>query len=212
MISNVDYFEQFRRHVRDNKLARARNDESVSLLLSNFGNEAYDCSEKFFEQGIEFRDLASLNREDLQLFGIKDNCIQTEMLEIFSQLTKQDFSLDDIKNSSEAARYNSEIVDSAASYLNTMKLALTATNLKLKLKPSGDIVVDERNFASKFVLDALCELQHMTDEIEKELKNLEEICCDSLEHEKRKPGNAALYITFGTILALSMSIAFWKLR
>lgn len=57
-----------------------------------------------------------------------------------------------------------------------MRSALTAANYKLQIMPPDDVIVGEKSFASRFVLEALNELYGVTDDIDKEIKGIEEVC------------------------------------
>ena len=69
------------------------------------------------------------------------------------------------------------------SHLDTMQKALNVSNYKLQLMPPDDSLVDEKSFASRFTQDALSELSGVSNEIELELLEIEEVfvssSCDS---------------------------------
>ena len=75
----------------------------------------------------------------------------------------------------EAQDYNATILKNATEHLDTMRAALAVANYKLKLSPPLDVVVGEKNFASRFVQEALKELSNLTSEVEKELHVVEEL-------------------------------------
>lgn len=56
-----------------------------------------------------------------------------------------------------------------------MRSALSATNYKLKILPPDDIIVGEKSFASRFVLESLAELKAVTFEIDKEIDDLAKV-------------------------------------
>lgn len=64
---------------------------------------------------------------------------------------------------------------SATSHMGTMKTALSAANYKLQIIPSEDVIVGDKSFASRFVLEAVEELKRATDEIENQLSDLEKV-------------------------------------
>lgn len=57
-----------------------------------------------------------------------------------------------------------------------MRSALAAANYKLQIMPPDDVIVGEKSFASRFVLEALNELYGVSDDIDKEIKSIEEVC------------------------------------
>ena len=61
------------------------------------------------------------------------------------------------------------------SYMDSMRKAINISNYKLQLMPPDDLIVDEKRFASRFVLDALKELNSVSHEIEQELVEIEEV-------------------------------------
>lgn len=56
-----------------------------------------------------------------------------------------------------------------------MRSALVAANYKLQIMPPEDVIVGEKSFASRFVLEALQELYGATDEIDKDILEIEEV-------------------------------------
>lgn len=56
-----------------------------------------------------------------------------------------------------------------------MRSALAAANYKLQIIPPDDVIVGEKSFASRFVLEALNGLNSVTRDIDRELYELEEV-------------------------------------
>ncbi|XP_075152141.1 daedalus isoform X2 [Haematobia irritans] len=149
------------------------NREILTTLLSTQGDNSSDYVEKLIAEDISYRDLASLTQEDLDLMGFNKRT-QRELLSFFEQLPNQDPSYDQICHLNEAYSYNRKIVNNASQHLETMRSALAASNYKLQIMPPDDVIVGEKSFASRFVLEALDELYGVTDDIEKEMQEIEE--------------------------------------
>lgn len=56
-----------------------------------------------------------------------------------------------------------------------MRSAMAAANYKLQIMPPEDVVVGEKSFASRFVLEALNELYGVADDIDNEISDIEEV-------------------------------------
>lgn len=75
----------------------------------------------------------------------------------------------------EASTYNTTILNNAGNHLDSMHSALAAANYKLEIMPPEDVIVGEKSFASRFVLEALNELYGATEEIEKEISEVQNV-------------------------------------
>ena len=82
----------------------------------------------------------------------------------------------------EASNYNRQIINNASSHLESMRSALAAANYKLQIMPPEDVIVGEKSFASRFVLEALNELYDATDGIEKEIFDIEDVSKKEIFH------------------------------
>lgn len=80
-----------------------------------------------------------------------------------------------IYNLKEASKYNRQISNNASNHLDSMRSALAAANYKLQIMPPEDVIVGEKSFASRFLLEALNELYGVTDDIEKEIFEVEDV-------------------------------------
>lgn len=80
-----------------------------------------------------------------------------------------------VKETAESCNYNENIIKKANCHLEAMKTSLAAVNMKLRVRPSGDVIVEEKHFASRFVVQALEELKKMTEEIDVRLRNIERV-------------------------------------
>lgn len=56
-----------------------------------------------------------------------------------------------------------------------MEISLGAANLKLRIDPSEDVIVEGRSYASRFVLQTLDELRKETEEMDDRLALLTEV-------------------------------------
>ena len=65
-----------------------------------------------------------------------------------------------------------------------MRSALAAANYKLQIMPPEDVIVGEKSFASRFVLEALNELYDVTNGIEKEIFNIEDVSKEEIKLKK----------------------------
>lgn len=160
--------------IRSNNERRS-NREALTTLLSSHGDNSNDCIERLLAEEISYRDLASLSSSDLQLMGFKDSKEREELITFFSELPNQDPTYKEICELPEAKTYNCEILGKAIDHLDNMRSALSAINYKLKILPPDDIIVGEKSFASRFVLESLAELKAVTFEIDKEIDDLTKV-------------------------------------
>uniref|UniRef100_A0A1I8NT11 SAM domain-containing protein n=1 Tax=Stomoxys calcitrans TaxID=35570 RepID=A0A1I8NT11_STOCA len=198
------------------------NREILTTLLSTSGDNSSDFVEKLIAEDISYRDLASLTQEDLELMGFNKRK-QQELLSFFAQLPNQDPSYAQICQLKEAYAYNRKIVSNANHHLETMRSALAATNYKLQIMPPVDVIVGEKYFASRFVLEALNELYSATDDVEKEMEEIEQMILKKNQQNStaikahKKPQNKiwrTSYFLWSSITSLGICIAlyYWKLR
>lgn len=75
----------------------------------------------------------------------------------------------------DAFNYNRQIINNASNHLESMRSALAAANYKLQIIPPEDVIIGEKSFASRFVLEALNELYGVTDGIENEILEIEDV-------------------------------------
>ncbi|CAD6998377.1 uncharacterized protein LOC101449642 [Ceratitis capitata] len=185
---------------------RRSNREALTTLLSAHGENSNDCIERLLAEEISYRDLGSLSNSDLELMGFKDSNERQELISFFTELPNQDPSFKNICDIHEAKMYNGEIMSNAIDHMENMRSALSATNYKLKIFPPDDIIVGDKSFASRFVLEALTELKTVTSEIDKELEELSKLTLDkgSIPVLKRK-NKKFHYFTLG-FWALACSI------
>lgn len=88
---NEETFGKFQRRPRKVKYENSRNKKEVlSTLLSSFGESIEDYSDNFLKEGVNFRDLSSLQDEDLMLMGFKNKEQRQSLIELFQQLPRQD--------------------------------------------------------------------------------------------------------------------------
>ncbi|XP_067626260.1 uncharacterized protein daed [Eurosta solidaginis] len=189
--ANTDFQKRSLTHDRDSAFARLQrkswvrssgerrcNREALTTLLSSHGDNSGECIEKLLAEEISYRDLASLANLDLELIGFKNAKEREDLMNFFAELPNQDPTYKNICDMPEAEMYNREIVDNAIDHLENMRSALSAANYKLKIMPPEDIVVGEKSFASRFVVEALTELKTVTTEIDKEVEDLSKLIDD----------------------------------
>ncbi|KAH8318194.1 hypothetical protein KR074_007495, partial [Drosophila pseudoananassae] len=133
-----------------------------------------NCVDKLIEENISCRDLASLSNEDLDLFGFKHPTQRKELLEIFAKMPNQDPSYEEICNAPNASTYNNKIIENAGGHFMSLRASMSATNYKLQVMPPEDVVVGEKNYASSFALETLKSVKKITDEIAKDLRQIQD--------------------------------------
>ncbi|XP_023295831.2 uncharacterized protein LOC111678650 [Lucilia cuprina] len=195
------------------------NREILNTLLSTQGDNSADCVEKLISENISYRDLASLTHQDLELMGFVRPKQREELLAFFAQLPNQDPSLEQIYYLKEASNYNRQIINNASNHLDSMRSALAAANYKLQIMPPEDVIVGEKSFASRFVLEAINELYGVTEDIEEEISEMEEIIYEKLQSTKisKSPTNKfqlTLWLIFGSLSSIGALFAlyFWKFK
>ncbi|XP_053961809.1 uncharacterized protein LOC128865442 [Anastrepha ludens] len=188
---------------------RRSNREALTTLLLSHGDNSSEYIEKLLAEEISYRDLASLSNTDLELMGLKNAKEREELLNFFAELPNQDPAYEIICVLPEAEMYNNEIVINATEHLENMRSALCAANYKLKIMPPEDIVVGEKSFASRFVLEALAELNTITYEIDKEIEDLTKLTVDEqLSRKANKNTKKPLYASVGLWTLICTMAAF----
>lgn len=93
-------------------------------------------------------------------------------------------------------------------HLICLRNSLAATNYKLSFSASVEnIVLGEKNFASKFVIEALNELKNASNEIDSEINEIEDII------SKTKQNNNLFFQISASICALiGFVIGYWFLK
>ena len=89
------------------------------------------------------------------------------------------------------------MLDRTTEHLVAMRSSLAAANYKLKFNPIVEnTLIGDKNFASKFVVEAINELKHATKDIDKQIESLESVL------KKKKSSNHELRV----LLQISASI------
>ncbi|XP_055903857.1 uncharacterized protein LOC129939759 [Eupeodes corollae] len=185
--------------------------EVFEALLATVEGDVGELSDNLINANVTFGELASLTDKDLELIGCKDDKQRQSLLEFFKLMPKQERSYTQIKDSKEAQLYNDTILKRTSSHLEAMRSALAAANYKLKIIPSEDVVVGEKNFASRFVLDALDELQRVTNEIDFQLNELDkQTKSDSVNSMKSRLTSKTFGVLLSTALIASFGFFVWK--
>lgn len=201
-------------NVNDRNINKSCGQEAVETLLSAFGEKVEECCSEFAKQEIHYKDLAALSAQDLKLLGIQDHVKQNEMIETFHELPNQEMSYETVGQCSEASKYNEEILGKSASYVQSMNSSLSSANLKLKMNPSNDIVVEDKSFASRFVVEALDELKKVTDDMEDRLRTLEQVAYKAAKlKEMNKPQKSvygAAIMVVGVCTGISLAYWLWN--
>ncbi|KAM7352856.1 daedalus [Cochliomyia hominivorax] len=202
------------------------NREILNTLLATQGENTSDYVEKLIAENISYRDLASLTKEDLELMGFTRSKQREELMEFFGRLPNQDPSLEQIYQLKEASNYNREIVNNASKHLDCMRSAMAAANYKLQIQPPEDVIVGEKSFASRFVLEALNELYGVADDIDNEITEVEKVILEkhqtNMKHANNIPEKKFKYYNFpqtlflilGSLSTIGAIIAlyYWKYR
>lgn len=153
-----------------------REREAIMTLFAK-SKQDYDSNNvgKLLEEHINFRDLASLSDEDLEMFGFSKANERAECLKVFAVLPNQDPSYESICQSKAAQKYNNQIVSNASNHLMYLRSSLAATNYKLHVLPPEDLLVGDKRYASRFALEALNSVQTISDELNKDLRKLQQL-------------------------------------
>ncbi|EDV31321.1 uncharacterized protein Dana_GF15298 [Drosophila ananassae] len=153
-----------------------RDREILNALMAQSAETGHvtNCVDKLIDENISCRDLASLSNEDLELFGFKYSKQRQELLEMFAKMPNQDPSYEHLCNEPIASTYNNKIIENAGGHFMSMRASLAATNYKLQVMPPDDVVVGDKSYASSFALDTLKSVKKITDEIAKDLRQIED--------------------------------------
>lgn len=202
---------EFQSKQRRSRVSQQASKEVFDALFSTVEGDVADLGDNLINANVAFADLASLTDKDLELIGCKDEEQRRSLLESFKLMPKQERSYTQILESQEAQLYNETILKRTSAHLGAMRSALTAANYKLKFIPSEDVVVGEKNFASRFVLEALEELKRVTNEIEVQLNELDKETNPNLGGSKRSLlTGKAFSILLSTGLLASLGFFVWK--
>lgn len=192
--------------------------EAIIALLAK-SKQDYSSSDnvnKLLEEHISFRDLASLTDEDLELFGFTAKKERTEFLKMFAMMPNQDPSYEYICQSKAAHGYNNQIVGNAANHIMYLRSSLAATNYKMQVLPPEDLIVGDKRYASRFALEALNSVQTISEELNKDLRKLQQLqlaknCIQSEQQASDSPAKERnLKLLYFTAIALGTACAwFW---
>ncbi|KAL5283180.1 hypothetical protein ACFFRR_005850 [Megaselia abdita] len=196
---------------QENTLAqKTKTKDSITTLLSSFNDIDDKCVDNFMKANITTSDLSSLTKKDLEVLGIKIQQQQNDLLDSFHRLPKQDISYDRIIHSAEAQNWNGDILLRSTEHLIAMKSSLAAANYKLKYSPCVEnIILGDKNFASKFVVEALNELRNATKEMDSELNKIEGIISEKNEKRNR---NLIFQISASIFALIGFAIGYWLLK
>lgn len=91
-----------------------------------------------------------------------------------------------------------------------LESSLAAANYKLKYLPCVEnIILGDKNFASKFVVEALNELRNGTKDIESEINKIEQII---FKKKKQKDINLIFQISASIFAFIGFAIGYWLLK
>uniref|UniRef100_A0A1A9VI51 SAM domain-containing protein n=1 Tax=Glossina austeni TaxID=7395 RepID=A0A1A9VI51_GLOAU len=194
----------------------------MTWLMTQFDN-GIEAVEKLVAENVCYNDLGSLTKKDLELIGFKNETKKQELLDYFSQLPNQDPTYDDICHLEEAQTYNRKIVMNASGHLEFMRTGLASANYKLQILPPDDVILGEKSFASRFVLEALNELYSLTNGVNGELEELKKIISSKFEQTSqssssiRKLQNGiqkTIWLLLGSLSSIGAFLAlyYWKLN
>ncbi|TDG53537.1 hypothetical protein AWZ03_000352 [Drosophila navojoa] len=201
-----------------NKPNAHREREAIMTLFAKSKQDYVNTNnvDKLLEEHINFRDLASLSDEDLEMFGFSKTRERAECLKMFAVLPNQDPSYESLCQSKNAQIYNNQIVGNAANHLMYLRSSLAATNYKLQVLPPEDMVVGDKRYASRFALEALNSVQTISDELSKDLRKLQQLqmsesCKQNEEQARDSPAKERnLKLLYFTAIALGTAGAwFW---
>lgn len=204
-------FREFQSKHRKSRGNPQTSKEVFEALFSTVEGDVGNLSHNLINANIAFGELASLTDKDLELIGCKDQNQRKSLLEFFRLLPNQEHSYTQIMESEEAQLYNETILKRTTAHLDSMRSALAAANYKLKIVPAEDIVLGEKNFASRFVLDALDELHRVTNDIEVQLKEFEkELNTSSEECKKNRTKLNMISVLFSSAIFVTIGFYVWK--
>ncbi|XP_023031437.1 uncharacterized protein LOC6642392 isoform X2 [Drosophila willistoni] len=171
--SHTQQQEQDRAFIGNSKNIHAER-ETIKTLMRSANPQSNSSNNDNVPDDLGIRDLASLTAGDLEQFGFTMPSEQNELLQIFSKLPNQDPSYDYICQTDAAKEYNSQIIGNCSNHLMYLRSSLAATNYKLMSKQPEDVIVNEKRYASRFVLEALKSVKMIAEELSLDIKNIEE--------------------------------------
>lgn len=90
----------------------------------------------------------------------------------------------------------------------SLRNSIAAANYKLRYSPSiENLVLGEKNFASKFVVEALNELKNATNHIDSEINEIEDIIS-----KKNKQNNIFFQISTSILALIGIAVGYWFLK
>ncbi|XP_068151893.1 uncharacterized protein daed [Drosophila tropicalis] len=216
--SHTQQQEQDRAFIGNSRNIHAER-ETIKTLMRSGNSQSGAFNNDNVPEDLSIRDLASLTAEDLEQFGFTKPSEQKELLQIFAKLPNQDPSYDYICQTALAKDYNSQIIGNCSNHLMCLRSSLAATNYKLMSKQPEDVIVNEKRYASRFVLEALKSVKMIAEELSLDIKNIEEFHDKAKQKQKlqrqsqlekcsKKKFNLMTCIYYSS-LALGLSCATW---
>lgn len=102
------------------------------------------------------------------------------------------------------------MLEHTTEHLIAMKSSLAAANYKLKYSPCiENIILGDKNFASKFVVEALNELKNATKDIDSGINEIEEIIS---KKKKQNDTNLIFQISASIFALIGFAIGYWLLK
>ncbi|KAL9925412.1 daedalus [Glossina fuscipes fuscipes] len=187
--------------------------------LQTASDKGIEAVEKLEAENVRYNDLASLTKKDLELIGFKNEKETQELLDSFAYLPNQYPTYDGICQLEEAQSYNRKIIMNASGHLEILRAGLASANYKLQILPPDDVILDEKSFASRFVLEALNELHGLTDVINGELEELKEIISSKFEQPSQNSSSNrnlrnGIWLLLSSLSSIGAFLAlyYWKLN
>ncbi|GAB0088673.1 hypothetical protein DMENIID0001_031360 [Sergentomyia squamirostris] len=151
---------------------RKFNREGIAQFLESFGQEK--LVKQFMAAEVNLRTVSQLTDEDLEILGVEDASVRTNMLDLFANEPNQIPGYDQLMEKINRGRYNEEIMRKMIEHLNTLKMSTEACSYRLYLENPVDIPLSDNSYASTFVIKALDQMTVAAEKLDAELIKLQE--------------------------------------
>lgn len=144
------------------------------------------------------KQLSALTNADLEMLGVRDDMIRAQMLAEFAQLPNQDYKPQMPRNASaadhqKAARQSAELVlANVYKHLNSLKESLSVVLLRLYMRPTENVLINDHMYASEAVLRTLDEFNRSVVGMEKRLLDMQYVSNFAIQKTSTIPKNYLL--------------------
>ncbi|XP_035780659.1 uncharacterized protein LOC118460449 [Anopheles albimanus] len=141
--------------------------DPVAIFLSSVNYSTENLTDELKKCSVTYDQLSGLVEEDLRLMGMKSDLAIKEILSELSELSKQQRMYDRVlKTEFQPDEYVKTVDRNTVEHLESLKMLIRLTQLKLKRTIPNNVLLDNHVYASELVLKLCGKIQDRLEDIQ----------------------------------------------